>query len=265
MVAANWKMHNTIVEAERFVDQLRPRIAEVESVDVVLCPAYLALRPTVVRARGSRVQVFAQNMHHAAQGPFTGEVSAPMLLEAGVDGVILGHSERRRLFGESDEMVQLKTAAAVEAGLVPIVCVSETEQECELGETERRLGEQLRAGLALVEDRRLGVVVVAYEPIWTLGTGRVAAPAHVELVGALLRGLVSERSREQGERIRLLYGGGVAPAIAADLLRLDGVDGLLVGEASLDPDSLAAIVDAVRRVHADGRGRPRRIALRGRP
>ncbi|MGZ6849203.1 MAG: triose-phosphate isomerase family protein, partial [Blastococcus sp.] len=132
LIAANWKMHETISEATGFVDKLLPRIAGVESVDVVICPAYPALGPTVELTRGSGVQVFAQNMHYAAQGPFTGEVSAPMLLEAGVRGVILGHSERRRLFAESDETVQLKTAAAVGAGLVPILCVGETEQECEL-------------------------------------------------------------------------------------------------------------------------------------
>ncbi len=244
LIAANWKMHKTIGEAAGFVDELLPRIAGVESVDVVICPAYLALGPTVQLTRRSGVEVFAQNMHYAAQGPFTGEVSAPMLLEAGVRGVILGHSERRRLFAESDETVQLKTAAAVGAGLVPILCVRETEQECELGETELRLGEQLRAGLALVETGRLGEVVIAYEPLWTIGTGRLAARAHVQLVGAFLRGLVADRSCEQAARVRVLYGGGVAPESAAALLELDEVDGLLVGEASLRADSFAAIVDA---------------------
>ncbi|MGZ6838664.1 MAG: triose-phosphate isomerase [Blastococcus sp.] len=257
LIAANWKMHETISEATGFVDKLLPRIAGVESVDVVICPAYPALGPTVELTRGSGVQVFAQNMHYAAQGPFTGEVSAPMLLEAGVRGVILGHSERRRLFAESDETVQLKTAAAVGAGLVPILCVGETEQECELGETERRLHDQLQAGLALVDTGRLGEVVIAYEPRWTIGTGRLAAPAHVQLVGAFLRALVADRSCEQAARVRVLYGGSITPESAAALLELDEVDGLLVGEASLRAESFAAIVDAARRLSTGGRGRPR--------
>jgi triosephosphate isomerase len=265
LIAANWKMHKTIGEATEFVHELLPRIAGVESVDVVICPAYPALWPAVELTRGSGVQVFAQNMHYAVQGPFTGEVSAPMLLEAGVRGAILGHSERRRHFAESDGTVQLKTAAAVSAGLVPILCVGETEQECEFGETERRLRDQMQAGLALVDTERLGEVVIAYEPLWTIGTGRLAAPAHVRLVGASLRGLVADRSREQAERVRVLYGGGsITPESAAALLEFDEVDGLLVGEASLRADSFAVIVDAARSLSADARGRPRGT-LRGRP
>ena len=192
---------------------------------------------------------------------WTREVSAAMLLEVGVRGVILGHSERRRLFAESDETVQLRTAAAVGAGLVPILCVGETEQECELGETKRRLRDQLQAGLALVDTGRLGEVVIAYEPLWTIGTGRVAA-AHVQLVGAFLRGLVADRSCEQAARIRVLYGGNITSECAAALLELDEVDGLLVGEASLRADSFAAIVDATRDLSIGGRGRPRRDPAR---
>ena len=171
LIAGNWKMHKTVAEAGTFIAALLPRVAAAESVDVVICPAYLALRPTVDRTRGSRVNVYAQNMHYAAEGPFTGEVSAPMLVEAGVTGVILGHSERRRLFAESDRAVQLKTAAAVAARLVPILCVGETEEECELGETEARIREQVRAELALVDTACLGEVVIAYEPSWAIGTG----------------------------------------------------------------------------------------------
>ena len=155
-----------------------------------------------------------------------------MLLEAGTRGVILGHSERRRLFAESNETVQLKTGAAVGAGLVPILCVGETEQECKLGVTERRLRDQLHSGLALVDTGRLGEVVIAYEPLWTVGTGRLAAPAHVQLVAAFLRALVADRSCEPSARVRVLYGGSITPESAAALLELDEVDGLLVGEAS---------------------------------
>jgi triosephosphate isomerase len=193
------------------------------------------------------VKVHAQNMHYAAEGPFTGEVSAPMLVEAGVTGVILGHSERRRLFAESDWAVQLKTAAAVAARMVPIVCVGETEEECELRETEARICEQVRTALALVDTSRLGEVVIAYEPIWTLGTGRVATPAHVQEVGSLVRGVVANRSPEQAIRARVLYAGGVLPENARMLLEVDDIDGLLVGEASLDVDSFTAIIDSACR------------------
>jgi triosephosphate isomerase len=147
--------------------------------------------------RDSRVEVYAQNMHYAPEGPFTGEVSAPMLLEAGVHGVIVGHSERRRLFAESDTAVQLKVAAAVASGLVPILCVGESEEQCQLGETEHVVCQQLRSGLELVDATRLGDVVIAYEPIWTIGTGRMAALEHTQEVGALVRRVVAERSSEQ--------------------------------------------------------------------
>ena len=246
LIVGNWKMHKTVAEAATFIDELLPRTPKTDAIEVVICPAYLALRPTVDRTRGSRVKVFAQNMHYAAEGPFTGEVSAPMLLEAGVTGVILGHSERRRLFAESDMAVQLKIAAAVAAELVPILCVCETEEQCGLGETEARICEQVRAGLALVDTSRLGEVVIAYEPLWTLGTGRVAAPAHVRTVGSLVRSVVASRSPEQAGHTRVLYGGGVTAEHAAALLEPDGVDGLLVGEASLEPASFVAIVDAAR-------------------
>lgn len=246
LIAGNWKMHKTIAEARAFIEALLPRLSAAESIDVVVCPAYLALRPMVDWARGSGVEVYAQNMHYAPEGPFTGEVSAPMLLEAGVRGVIVGHSERRRLFAESDAAVQLKVAAAVATGLVPILCIGESEEQCQLGETERRLRQQLRSDLALVDTRRLGEVVIAYEPIWTIGTGRMAALEHTQEVGALVRGVVAERSNEQATRTRVLYGGSVSPDNAATLLELEDVDGLLVGEPSLDADIFLSILNAVR-------------------
>jgi triosephosphate isomerase len=218
----------------------------VESIDVVICPAYLALRPMVEWTRDSRVEVYAQNMHYAPEGPFTGEVSAPMLLEAAVRGVIVGHSERRRLFAESDAAVQLKVAAALATGLVPILCVGESEEQCRPGKTEHRLRQQLRSGLALVDTSRLGEVVIAYEPSWTIGTGGRAALEHTQEVGALVRGVVAERSGEQATRTRVLYGGGVSADTAATLLALDDVDGLLVGEPSLEVDLFLSILNAAR-------------------
>jgi triosephosphate isomerase len=247
LIAGNWKMHKTIAEAGAFIEALLPSLSAKESIDVVLCPAYPALRPMVEWTGDSRVEVYAQNMHYAPEGPFTGEVSAPMLLEAGVRGVIVGHSERRQLFAESDAAVQLKVAAAVASGLVPILCVGESEEQCRLGETEHRLPQQLRSDLALVDGCRLGEVVIAYEPIWTIGTGRMAALEHIQEVGALVRGVVAERSSEQAPRTRVLYGGSVSADTAATLVALDDVDGLLVGEPSLDPDLFLSILTAVRR------------------
>jgi triosephosphate isomerase len=194
--------------------------------------------------RGSRVGVYAQNMHYAADGAFTGEVSPPMLVEAGVQGVILGHSERREHFGESDRALQLKVPAALDAGLVPVLCVGETEEERERGDTERKLRHQVQEDLAKVDADRLGEVVIAYEPIWAIGTGRVATAEQAQEAIAFIRALVGDRSREQSDRTRVLYGGSVKPDNAVELLALPDVDGALVGGASLDPGSLAAIVAA---------------------
>jgi triosephosphate isomerase (TIM) len=246
LIAGNWKMHKTVAEASAFIEALLPSLPAEESIDVVLCPAYLALRPMVDWTRDSRVEVYAQNMHYAPEGAFTGEVSAPMLREAGVQGVIVGHSERRRLFAESDAAVQLKVAAAMAAGLVPILCVEESEEQCQPGETEHRLCHQLRSGLALVDTSRLGDVVIAYEPIWTIGTGRMAALEHTQEVDALVRRVVAERSSQQATQTRVLYGGRVSADTAATLLALEHVDGLLVGEPSLDADLFLSILNAVR-------------------
>jgi triosephosphate isomerase len=244
LVAGNWKMHKTNAEAEEFIQAFLPRISSVTGIDVAICPAFLALPAMVDSTRGSRVAVYAQNMHYAADGAFTGEVSAPMLVEAGVQGVILGHSERREHFGESDRALQLKVPAALDAGLVPILCVGETEEERERGDTERKLRHQVQEDLAKVDAERLGEVVIAYEPIWAIGTGLVATAEQAQEAIAFIRALVGDRSREQSDRTRVLYGGSVKPDNAVELLALPDVDGALVGGASLDPDSLAAIVAA---------------------
>jgi triosephosphate isomerase len=191
--------------------------------------------------------VFAQNMHEAPSGAFTGEVAAPMLTELDVHGVVLGHSERREYFGETDRALARKVPAALEAGLVPILCVGETEEERENNETQRKLRQQVQEDLAKVPEDRLAEVVVAYEPIWAIGTGQVATPAQAQEAIAFVRALIGDRSREQAEQARILYGGSVKPDNAAELLALPDVDGALVGGASLEPDSLAAIVDAAPR------------------
>ena len=244
MIAGNWKMHETVEEAERLIAALLPRVSSAEHVDVGVCPPFTALAAMVDSTRGSRVAVYAQNMHQAESGAFTGEVSAPMLTELDVAGVVLGHSERRELFGESDRALAKKVPAALEAGLEVILCVGETESERENGDTERKLRHQVQEDLARVDTERLGELVIAYEPIWAIGTGQVATAEQAQEAIAFVRALVGDRSPEQAARTRILYGGSVKPDNAAELLTLPDVDGALVGGASLDAESFAAIVDA---------------------
>jgi triosephosphate isomerase len=196
--------------------------------------------------RGSRVQVFAQNMHEADSGAYTGEISAPMLTEIEVHGVILGHSERRQYYNETDKALQLKVPKALDAGLTPILCVGETEEERERGDTERKLRHQVQEGLEKVPKERLHEVVVAYEPIWAIGTGLTATPEQAQDAIAFVRALVQGFDKEAGTRVRILYGGSMKADNAAELLAQPDIDGGLIGGASLDADSFAAIVEAAR-------------------
>jgi len=244
LIAGNWKLNKTITEAEALVQALLPRLSSVDGVDVAVCPPFLALQAVADSVRGSRVAVFAQTMAEAASGAFTGEVSAEMLGEVDVGGVLLGHSERRTLFGESDRALAQKVPRALEAGLQVVLCVGESEEERDRGDTERKLRHQVQEGLENVPDERLGEIVVAYEPIWAIGTGRTATPEQAQDAVAFVRALVADRTPEQAQRLRVLYGGSVSPDGAAELLALPDVDGALVGGASLDAASFAAIVDA---------------------
>jgi triosephosphate isomerase len=239
-------MHKTEMQAEEYIQGLLPRVSSVSGVDVAVCVPFTDLRAMVDSARGSRVEVYAQNMHHEPEGPFTGEVSASMLSELDVTGVVLGHSERRELFGETDRALALKVPAALAAGLAPILCVGETEAEREAGETERKLRHQIGEDLASVSDEQLHGVAIAYEPIWAIGTGRVATPEQAQEAIAFVRALIAGRSAQAAERVRILYGGSVKPENAAELLSLPDVDGALVGGASLQAESFAAIVAAAR-------------------
>ena len=241
-IAANWRMHKTVAEAAHFVDVLLPRIAATQS-DVVLCPAFTALAEVVERRRGTAVKVAAQNMHEEESGAFTGEVSAPMLGELEVEAVVLGHSERRQYFNETDEALARKVPTALAHDLEPILCVGESEEARENGETEVVLERQLQADLAGLEDAQVPSVVIAYEPIWAIGTGKVATPEQAQEACAFIRDVLRARGAAADE-VRILYGGSVKPANAAELLALPDVDGALVGGASLDPEEFAAIVDA---------------------
>ncbi|HWM09457.1 MAG TPA: triose-phosphate isomerase [Solirubrobacteraceae bacterium] len=245
-IAANWKMNKTIAEAEAFIQALLPKVGAIGDVDIVVCPPYLALQALVDSARGSSVQIYAQSMHEADSGAFTGEVSAPMLTEIDVQGVLLGHSERRAYDNETDRALQQKVPRALEAGLTPILCVGETEEERERGDTERKLRHQVQEALEKVPAERLPEVVIAYEPIWAIGTGLTATAEQAQEAIAFVRALVEDQDKAAGEAVRILYGGSLKPDNAAELLALPDVDGALVGGASLEPDSFAAIVEAAR-------------------
>jgi triosephosphate isomerase (TIM) len=252
MVAANWKMNMTNEQAQAFLSRFLPLLnertraqgAKKRNADVVVCPPFTALRTVIELTLDAGVRVGAQNVHEAPEGAFTGEISMPMLVELGVSAVVIGHSERREHFCETDGALQRKARAVLEAGLTPILCVGETERERDADETERKLRQQIEVDLALVEDNLLPFVVIAYEPIWAIGSGRNATAEQAQETIAFIRSLVRGRDRAAGEHVRILYGGSVNPANAAEILVQPDVDGALVGGASLDPDVFAAIVAA---------------------
>jgi len=250
LIAGNWKMYKTRAEAQSFIEELRTHLAgqpepvSAGGAEVGVCAPFTALATTVEAAAGSAIRVFAQNMHQEDQGAFTGEVSAAMLRDVGAHGAVLGHSERRALFGETDRALALKVPAALRAGLAPILCVGETEEQRTAGETERTLRHQVTEDLAAVGDAELADVVVAYEPIWAIGTGKVATAEQAQEASSFIRALIAARDEEAARRTRIIYGGSVKPENAAELLALPDVDGALVGGASLEAPSFAAIVGA---------------------
>jgi triosephosphate isomerase len=246
-IVGNWKLWGTRAQAADYCDRLLTLLPDERRRPAAagICAPFTALDVCVEKLSGSGVGVYAQNMHQEDTGAFTGEVSAAMLTEIGVDGVVLGHSERRQYFGETDRALQEKVPAALAAGLRPILCVGETEDEREAGETERKLRHQVQEGLEKVEAERLAKVTIAYEPIWAIGTGKVATPEIAQEAIAFVRALVGDRSKEAAEAIRVLYGGSVKPDNAEEILAQPDVDGALVGGASLDPEGFARIVASV--------------------
>ena len=226
LIAGNWKMHKGAEETASFCRELRDQLEWIDGVDIAVCPPFLSLHAAVQALAGTDVAVAAQNVHWETEGAFTGEISAPMLFELGVYGAIVGHSERRQLFGETDEGVRRRTAAGLEAGLSIIACVGETEAEREAGQTEDVLRRQV--SVLEAEDN----LVVAYEPVWAIGTGKTATPKIAQDAHAFIKGLLD---------VPVLYGGSVKPDNAAELLGQPDVDGALVGGASLDLESFATI------------------------
>jgi triosephosphate isomerase len=243
LVAGNWKLWGTKAQAADYcmrLSGLLPPDGERRS-EIGVCPVFTALEVCVQALAGSGVGVFAQNLHHEETGAYTGEVSASMLSEIGVGGVVLGHSERRQYNCESDRALQEKVPAALAAGLLPILCVGESEEERERDETQRKLRGQVQEALEKVADDRLADVVIAYEPIWAIGTGKVATPEIAQDAIGFIRALVGDRSKEAAQRVRILYGGSVKPDNAAEILAQPDVDGALVGGASLDPKGFMEI------------------------
>ncbi len=249
ILAANWKMNLTNVEAESYVEAFLNEVGEVNDVEIVIIPPFTSI-PTLAQASGNApfIRLGAQNLHWERSGAFTGEISATMLRALFVKYVVIGHSERRSLFGETDEMVQRKVHTALEAGLRPIMCVGETLAERESGSVQKVLRRQVEEGLKGVSADHSSEIVLAYEPVWAIGTGRTATPAQAEEVHAFLRSLLAELfDRTAADRIRIQYGGSVKPENTEDLMRQPNIDGALVGGASLDAHSFARIIRATEK------------------
>ena len=243
MIAANWKMFKTPAEAAEYAQEFLPLVAGHTRDEIVICPNFLALGTMVQACNGTRVTVGAQNMHSEEQGAFTGEISGPMLRSIGVTHTLLGHSERRHYNCETDWDVNRKLHAALAHGLIPIVCVGEVQEEREEGRTNDVLLRQVKIALEGIEKEDAGTIVMAYEPVWAIGTGQSASPAMAAEVHGVVRHAVAERLGPAiAAGMRILYGGSVKPESAASLLEQPEIDGALVGGASLNPASFAGIV-----------------------
>lgn len=244
IVAGNWKMHFSQKEAGEFAESLRINILDTHGVSVILCPPFLALETVFDAVNGSELKLGAQNMHWAESGAFTGEVTGAMIRETGAEYVILGHSERRHVFGESDEWINKKVHRSLKSGLIPIFCVGEKIEEREAGETEQVIARQLREGLKGLSEAEMETVIVAYEPVWAIGTGLTASPEQAAVVHAFIRGTLKTLfSKNVADSTWILYGGSVKPENTIGLLSNKDIDGALVGGASMKLDSFKGIID----------------------
>ncbi len=243
IIAGTWKMNKTAAEGRALVEELKGLVRDVADVEIVVCPPFTTLGAVVEAAKGSNVKVGAQNIHWAADGAFTGEISAAMLKDAGVEFVIIGHSERRQFFGETDKTVNSRLKAALAAGLKPIVCVGELLEERESGRTDAVLATQLDGGLAGISAEEMAKIVIAYEPVWAIGTGKTATPEMAELTHNFIRVWLNDRfGKATGEAVRIQYGGSMKAENAAELVAQPNIDGGLIGGASLKADSFAALI-----------------------
>lgn len=243
LIAANWKMYKTPDQARDFFRDFLPLVHGHDRDEIVVCPTYLAIHAALVAAQGSRIAIGAQDLYWQKDGAYTGEVNAAMLAAVGATHVIIGHSERRQYFGETDDTVNLKLKAALEAGLIPIVCVGEVLEEREAGLTDDVLRRQCLRAFNKVSAKKAHSLVVAYEPVWAIGTGKTATPELAADAHASIRSEAAESfGQEFADQLRILYGGSVKPENAHALMSEEEIDGALVGGASLDPASFAAIV-----------------------
>lgn len=244
LMAGNWKMYKTPAETTAFFEKFLPLVAEATHCDVAICPPFVDLAAALTAARGSRVGIGGQNCDWRKEGAFTGEVSAPMLKTAGCEYVIIGHSERRQFFGETDASVLARTRAALEAGLTPIVCVGELLAEREAGQTNDVLKTQCTGGIFSLTPEEFAKIVIAYEPVWAIGTGKVATPEIAADAHRVIRAEIEIKyGKELAQSTRILYGGSVKPDNVKGLMAQPDIDGALVGGASLDPTSFSAIVN----------------------
>jgi triosephosphate isomerase len=243
-MAGNWKMFKTAPETRAFFEKFAPLVARSGHCDIVICPTYPNLAAAVEATQGTRIGIGAQNLYWAKEGAFTGEVSGPMILAVGARWVIIGHSERRQYFGETNQTVLKRTLAALEFGLNPIVCVGERIEERESGNTESVLAAQFQEGIAKLSPDQFSRIVIAYEPVWAIGTGRTATPEIAADAHRFLRAQVQAAyGKEAAAAIRILYGGSVKPDNVKSLMAQPEIDGVLVGGASLDPIGFASIVN----------------------
>ena len=244
MIAGNWKMHKDNQDAVDLVKDLAERVKDLENVEIVVCPPFTALAEVsrLLQETGSAIKLGAQNVYPEPQGAFTGEISPLMLKALAADYVIVGHSERREIMGESDGLIARKLRAVLDAGMTPILCVGETLQEREKGEARSKVESQLQADLAPLNEDEMAEMVIAYEPIWAIGTGKTATPQDAQEMTSFIRGkMESEYGEGVAGDIRVLYGGSVKPGNIADLMAMEDIDGALVGGASLKAEDFAAI------------------------
>jgi triosephosphate isomerase len=243
-MAGNWKMYKTPAETTVFFEKFRPLVEKSEHCEVVICPPFTNLSAAVAAVNGSNIRIGAQNIAWAKEGAFTGEISGPMIAAAGATHAIVGHSERRQYFGETDETVLKRTQAALEFGLTPIVCVGERLEERESGNTEAVLVSQFAKGIAGLTEQQFAKIVIAYEPVWAIGTGKTATPEMAADTHRVIRAqATSKYGKAAGDAIRILYGGSVKPDNVKSLMAQTEIDGVLVGGASLDAAGFASIVN----------------------
>jgi len=245
IIAGNWKMNKDAAAGRELVEGLKPLVAGLTDADIVVCPPFTTLNAVVAAAAGSNIKVGAQNVHWAESGAFTGEISAEMLVSTGVEYVIIGHSERRQYFGETDETVNKRTRAVIAAGMTAIVCVGETLEEREAGKLVEVIERQMTTGLKDVTATDCAKLVIAYEPVWAIGTGKTATPDQAQEVHALIRSILARLvGEETAQTVRIQYGGSMKPANAAELLAKPDIDGGLIGGAALKAGDFAGIVAA---------------------